>query len=102
MSALKLVRDDFSETASLAEGIAVLERGIPCPHLNVDLGFGAIASANGPLRQSGLSQRLLGHRLLLALASDPAQCGLVLPDRDLDIAPLTKELLNLVKATNPA
>lgn len=96
MSALKLVTEDFSENVGLAEGIAILERGAPCPGIAVDLGFGAIATANGPLGQSGLSQRLLGHRLLLALASDPAQEGLELPDRTLDISPTTQQLLDLV------
>lgn len=99
MTALKLVTEDFSETVGLAEGIALLERGAPCPGLSVDLGFGAIASADGSLGQSGLSQRLLGHRLLLALASDPAQEGLELPDRTLDISPRTQELLDLVETS---
>ncbi len=96
MSVLKLVVESYPEMLSLAEGIAILERGAPCPGINVDLGFGAIASATGPLGQSGLSQRLLGHRLLLALASDPAQEGLELPDRELEITQETRELLDLV------
>ena len=65
----------------------------------MDLGYGAVAKADGPLGQSGLVQRLLGHRLLLALAADPANEGLELPDRSLDITPMTQELLDLARAT---
>lgn len=99
MSALKLVDNNFSESVGIAEGIALLERGVPCAGLQVDLGFGAIATATGPLGQSGLSQRLLGHRLLLALASDPANEGLELPERVLDVSPETKDLLDQVRTT---
>lgn len=99
MSALRLVTEDFSKLVSLAEGISELERGGPRPGLNVDLGFGAIAKADGVLGQAGLTQRLMGHRLLMALAGDPAQEGLVLPNRPLDMSPLTKELLDLARTS---
>lgn len=98
MTALRLVTEPKLETVGLAEGIARLERGGPRPGLQVEVGFGAVATADGALGQSGLTQRLLGHRLLLALAADPAHEGLELPERALDISPKTKELLDLVKA----
>ena len=100
MTALRLVTEDFAETVSLNEGLAHLERGGPRPGLCVDLGHGAIAKADGPLGQSGLMQRLMGHRLLSALANDPAQEGLVLPERELDMAPRTKELLDLARTSS--
>lgn len=98
MSALRLVTEAYSETVDLSEGISRLERGGPRPGLQVDLGFGAVAKADGPLGQSGLTQRLLGHRLLLALAADPVNESLELPERTLDITPTTLELLDLVRA----
>lgn len=98
MTALRLVTDDFPQTVSLTEGIAKLERGNLCPGLCVDLGFGAFARADGERGQAGLTQRLMGHRLLMALARDPAQVGIDLPDRPLDIGTLTKELLDLARA----
>jgi len=97
MSALRLVTEDFSETVSLSDGLALLERGGPRPGLRVDLGNGAIAKADGKLGQSGLIQRLMGHRLLVALAGDPAQEGLELPNRQLDVSKQTKDLLDLAR-----
>ncbi len=99
MAALRLVKDGFTEPVPLAEGITYLERGGPCPDLIVDLGGGDFASANGPLREAGLAQRLLGHRLLLALAGDPPSVNLDLPDRRLDISADVRELLDLVRPT---
>jgi len=100
MSALRLVTEDFTEMVSLTEGLAALERGGPRPGLCVDLGDGAIAKADGALGQAGLIQRLMGHRLLIALAGDPAQEGLELPNRSLDITPHTKELLDLARSAS--
>lgn len=97
MSALRLVTEDFSVAVSLSEGLALLERGGPRPGLCVDLGYGAIAKADGKLGQAGLIQRLMGHRLLVALAGDPAQEGLELPNRQLDISKQTKDLLDLAR-----
>ena len=100
MSALRLVTEDFTETVSLADGLSALERGGPRPGLCVDLGHGAIAKADGALGQAGLIQRLMGHRLLVALAGDPAQEGLKLPNRSLDITEHTKELLDLARSAS--
>lgn len=97
MTALRLVTDTFENIVGLDEGLALLERGGPRPGLCVDIGFGVMATANGPLGQAGLTQRLLGHRLLVALACDPAQDGLELPERRLDISAETKELLDLAR-----
>ena len=100
MVALQLVTEDFPRTVSLSEGLAQLERGGPRPGLRVDLGDGAIAQADGTLGQAGLIQRLMGHRLLMALAGDPGQEGLVLPSRPLDVTPKTKELLDLARTAS--
>lgn len=97
MTALRLVSDDVSEPVCLAEGIALLERGGPRPGLMVDLGHGDMASADGHLGQAGLTQRLLGHRLLCALAGDPHNGLVDLPERILDMTPETKELLDLAR-----
>lgn len=97
MTALRLVTEEFSEPVSLSEGISRLERGCPCPNIAIDLGNGDIARADGPLGQAGLIQRLLGHRLLVALAGDPAACCVELPERKLELTPLTKELLDLAR-----
>lgn len=97
MSALQLVREGFGDPVSLSAGISRLERGGPCPGLAVDLGDGDIARADGPLGEAGLIQRLLGHRLLVALAGDPPLGGVELPDRQVDMTPLTRELLDLAR-----
>ena len=97
MSALRLVTEEFSVPVSLSEGLALLERGGPRPGLCVDLGYGVVAKADGKLGQAGLIQRLMGHRLLAALARDPAQEGLELPNRKLDISKQTKDLLDLAR-----
>lgn len=98
MVALRLVTEEIeTEPVSLAAGIAELERSGPKPGLCVDLGYGAIARADGALGQAGLVQRLMGHRLLLALAGDPAQEGVVLPERDLEVTAQNKELLDLAR-----
>ena len=97
MSALRLVTEEFEQTFGLEEGLARLERGGPRPGLCVDLGHGALARADGALGQAGLTQRLLGHRLLLALAQDPVNEALELPDRTVDISIPIKELLDLAR-----
>jgi len=100
MVALRLVTEDIETVpVSLSAGIAQLERSGPCPGLCVDLGYGAIARADGMLGQAGLVQRLMGHRLLLALAKDPAQKGVELPERDLEVTASNKELLDLVRVS---
>lgn len=97
MSALRLVTEEFEQVCCIEEGLAQLERGGPRPGLCVDLGYGTLARADGTLGQAGLTQRLLGHRLLLALAHDPAHEGLELPERTLDVSPEIKELLDLAR-----
>lgn len=98
MTALRLVTDEIeTETVDLTDGISRLERGGPKPGLCVDLGYGAIAKADGVLGQAGLAQRLMGHRLLLALAADTPQEGFVLPERALDMTLETKTLLDLAR-----
>lgn len=97
MTSLRLVTESFSETVSLAEALAQLERGGPRPELCVDLGYGVSARADGLLGQAGLLQRLMGHRLLVALAGDPPQPCPELPIRKLEIIADTKELLDLVR-----
>lgn len=100
MTALRLVSTEEAtdHSVSLSEGIALLERGGPRPGLVVDLGNNQLASADGPLGQAGLSQRLLGHRLLCALANDPPAGVVDLPDRTLDVSEMTKELLDLARS----
>lgn len=97
MTALRLVDNDMSEPVCLSDGIGLLERGGPRPGLVVDLGHGDLATADGHLGQAGLTQRLLGHRLLCALAGDPHNGLVDLPDRALDVTPETKELLDLAR-----
>ena len=99
MTALRLVStDETAPAVTLSEGIALLERGGPRPGLVVNLGDNQLASADGPLGQAGLSQRLLGHRLLCALANDPPSGAVDLPERTLDVSELTKELLDLARS----
>lgn len=100
MSNLRLVKEISIHPVSLTDGIGQLERGGPRPDLVVDLGNGDLARADGPLGQAGLTQRLLGHRLLLALANDPPQCLVELPARKLDVSPMTKELLDLARVVS--
>ncbi|MEL7454403.1 MAG: hypothetical protein AAGJ50_13635 [Pseudomonadota bacterium] len=97
MGAIALVTPELVEPVSLAEGIKRLEEGGPRPGLQVDLGNGNIAMASGKLGQAGLLQRLLGHRLLAAIAKDPPTTALKLPPRTVSVDPSAKELLDLVR-----
>ncbi len=97
MPVSRLVSRDCERPVALAAGIAILESGGPCQGLEVTLGGGCIARADGPLGRAGLLQRLVGHRLLLAFAADgPPECA-VLPARELEIDPGTKEILDLAR-----
>jgi len=97
MSALRLVTPELIEPIDLMAGIAQLELGGPRPGLTVDVGHGNLARANGHLGQAGLLQRLMGHRLLAALAQDPACENVQLPERKLEIDEDIAILLDLVR-----
>lgn len=97
MSAIRLVTPELIEPVDLKAGIAQLELGGPRPGLTVDVGHGNLARANGHLGQAGLLQRLMGHRLLVALAQDPARENVQLPERKLDIDPEIAILLDLAR-----
>lgn len=97
MSALRLVTPELIEPVNLMAGIAQLELGGPRPGLTVDVGNGNLARANGHLGQAGLLQRLMGHRLLAALAHDPACENVQLPERKLEVDPDIAVLLDLAR-----
>lgn len=97
MSVSRLVSSACAEPVPLAVGISILECGGPCQGLEVTLGEGTVARADGPLGRAGLLQRLVGHRLLLAFAADgPCDCA-GLPERELEIERDTKEILDLAR-----
>lgn len=98
MSSLKLVTPELIEPVDLKAGIKQLEQGGPRPGLMVDVGHGNIARANGHLGQAGLLQRLMGHRLLAALATDPACENVKLPERKLEVDPDIALLLDLARS----
>ena len=100
MSAIKLVTPELIEPVDLMAGIKQLEQGGPRPGLMVDVGNGNLARANGHLGQAGLLQRLMGHRLLAALARDPACENVELPERKLDVDPDIALLLDLARQQN--
>ncbi|MEL7480987.1 MAG: hypothetical protein AAGJ29_05460 [Pseudomonadota bacterium] len=97
MSVRRLVSEDCAEPVTLADGIQRLERGGPCQGLQVDLGNGNLACADGRFGRAGLLQRLIGHRLILAFAADPAPEGVTLPPRPIDVSEETREILDLVR-----
>lgn len=97
MSALRLVTPELLEPVDLKAGIALLELGGPRPGLTVDVGHGNLARANGHLGQAGLLQRLMGHRLLLALSKDLACENVDLPMRKLEIDDDIALLLDLAR-----
>ncbi len=97
MSALRLVTPELVEPVDLKVGIMQLELGGPRPGLTVNVGNGNLARADGHLGQAGLLQRLMGHRLLLALSKDPACENVDLPVRRLEIDEDIALLLDLVR-----
>lgn len=81
----------------LEDAITLIERGLANAGLEVDLGEGRIARADGPRGVAGLLQRLKGHRTLSALAeggSDLAALGLGAPP---PVSPAIKSMLDAVR-----
>lgn len=60
------------EVLSLDAAIAAIEAGACGDNIQVDLGGGLIAKADGALGLGGLLQRLRSHKVLLAFAKMPA------------------------------
>ncbi len=82
----------------LEEAIARLESGEAAGDMQVDLGDGRIAQADGPNGEPGLLQRLRGHRLLLAMSEDIA----VLPGPTDDIMIVSNDVRELLDAVKKA
>jgi len=86
----------LQETApvSLDEAIALIESG-QGEGLNVDLGNGCTARADGHRGLEGLLQRLRGHRMMLALASGAADLSRFKGrNAALMVDPLVQEILD--------
>ena len=99
MGVQPLIAPDCAKPLSLSDGIARLEEGGPRQGLTVDLGGGILARADGRLGQAGLLQRLVGHRLIIAIASDRPQARVRLPVRKTEVEPEAKELLDLARTS---
>ncbi|MEO0981115.1 MAG: hypothetical protein AAFX03_00515 [Pseudomonadota bacterium] len=82
---------------SLDDAIARIETGKASPGVQVDLGEGRIARADGADGLAGLLQRLKGHRMLTALAAGGEGLRALGPAPQPAVAPEIKPLLDAVR-----
>ncbi len=70
------------------------------PEIEVDLGGGRIARADGSQGLAGLEQRVRGHLMLAALAADPGAGALADRPRPVALRPGVKEMLDAARAAD--
>lgn len=90
--------DDPSERLlTLDEAISQLEAGIT-DEIQVDLGNGRRACAEGLRGADGLLQRLRGHRMMLALVAGHADMPRFTPTELPTVSPIVQEILDAATA----